>query len=201
MKIPAIKAVTIPKANEQNVIPTCKAAWWYGVDISVVIYGNWAAVGVNASTELDNAYDPTTAALSKPPSNPGIPWRLWTPQVSYSPVVLYKKGVRNWKPNVEIIPVVKPISNDPPGLIIKPDTAPITTPPERVAFSRCSIVNFDFKNALVMKVARQLPTRDMIVFVIIWVFAKDVFANTPKLNEGQYIHKKRVPMKAKIFEL
>jgi hypothetical protein len=52
-----------------------------------------------------------------------------------------------------------------------------------------------------MKVARQLPTRDIIVLEIICVFAKDVFANTPKLNDGQNIHKKRVPMNANIFEL
>ena len=85
--------------------------------------------------------------------------------------------------------------------MIKPAAAPITTPPERVAFNICSIVNLDFRKALVMKVARQLPTRDIIVLEIICVFAKDVFANTPKLNDGQNIHKKSVPMNANIFEL
>lgn len=69
--------------------------------------------------------------------------------------------------------------------MIKPAAAPITTPPERVAFKMCSIVNLDFRKALVMNVAIQLPARDIIVFEIICVFAKDVFANTPKLNEGQ----------------
>jgi hypothetical protein len=58
-----------------------------------------------------------------------------------------------------------------------------------------------FKNALVIKVARQLPVSDKIVFEMICVLVKGVTAKTPKLNEGQNIHRNKVPMKAKMFEV
>ena len=46
----------------------------------------------------------------------------------------------------------------------------------------------------------QLPVRDRIVLVMIWVFIKGVVEKCPKLNEGQNIHRKAVPMKANRFE-
>lgn len=81
-----------------------------------------------------------------------------------------------------------------------PAVAPIATPPARVAFKICYIVNLVFKEALVMKVDRQLPVNDKIVFIIIWVFVKGVGADAPKLNEGQYIQRKRVPTNPSKFE-
>ena len=70
-------------------------------------------------------------------------------------------------------------------MIIRPEAAPIPTPPEIVPFNMCAIVNLDFRKAVVVKVARQLPARAIIVLEIICVFAKGVFADTPKLTEGQ----------------
>lgn len=89
----------------------------------------------------------------------------------------------------------------PPELNKIPDAAPITTPPERVALSKCSMVNLFFKKALVMNVARQLPVSARMVFEMTCVFVKGVVAKMPKLNDGQYIHRKSVPMKAKMFDV
>lgn len=96
---------------------------------------------------------------------------------------------------------MNPINNAAPGFSNTPAEAPIITPPAIVAFNRCSISNFFERNALVIKVARQLPVNDNIVFEIIWLLVNGVFAKYPKLKEGQYIYKKRVPKKAKITEL
>ena len=85
------------------------------------------------------------------------------------------------------MPPINPMSSAAPGLYRIPAGAPIITPPEMVAFSKCSISNFLAKKALVMKVARQLPVSDRIVFVMICVFMKGVVAKTPKLKEGQNI--------------
>ena len=66
-----------------------------------------------------------------------------------------------------MIPVINPIANAPPELYIIPAAAPMTTPPDKVAFNKCYIVNLSFKNALVINVARQLPVNERIVFEII----------------------------------
>jgi hypothetical protein len=66
-----------------------------------------------------------------------------------------------------MIPVMNPINKAAPGLYRTPAADPITTPPEIVAFNKCSISNFLDKKALVMKVAKQLPVKDKIVLVII----------------------------------
>jgi hypothetical protein len=55
----------------------------------------------------------------------------------------------------------------PPGLNRMPAAAPMTTPPAKVAFKRCYIVNLVLRKALVMKVARQLPVKAKIVLDII----------------------------------
>ncbi len=99
------------------------------------------------------------------------------------------------------MPIKKPIAKAPPGLNSIPAAAPMTTPPDKVAFKRCSIVNLDLIKALVIKEARQLPVKAKIVFDIICVLVNGVVAPTPKLNDGQNIHKNRVPMNAKMFEV
>ena len=58
-----------------------------------------------------------------------------------------------------MIPIKNPIAKAPPGLNMIPAAAPMTKPPAKVAFKRCSIV-MCFKKALVIKVAKQLPVRD-----------------------------------------
>lgn len=108
--------------------------------------------------------------------------------------------MRYWKPKVETIPVRKPIHIVPPGCIIMPADAPITTPPAKVAFSICSIVNFSLTKALVAKVPRQLPVREIMVLPMICVFVKGVVENAPKLKDGQYIQRNSVPIKANRFE-
>jgi hypothetical protein len=89
----------------------------------------------------------------------------------------------------------------PPGLRSKPEAAPMMTPPDKVAFSKNSMLNLLFRKAAVIYVAKQLPTNATMVFEIICVLVKGVVAKTPKLNEGQYIQRNKVPIKAKIFEL
>lgn len=92
------------------------------------------------------------------------------------------------------------MAKEAPGCRMIPAVAPITTPPAKVALRMCSMVNLDLTAALVMKVVRQLPVRDRMVFVMIWVLVKDVGAAAPKLNEGQYIHRNSVPISPKRFE-
>lgn len=78
-----------------------------------------------------------------------------------------------------MMPVRKPMAKEAPGLKRMPAAAPITTPPAKVAFKRCYIVNLSLRKALVIKVAKQLPVKDMMVFEIICVLAKGVTAKTP----------------------
>ena len=99
-----------------------------------------------------------------------------------------------------MIPVTNPIAIDPPGLRMIPADAPITTPPAKVEFRRCSSVNFFLRPELIIYVPRQLPVNARMVLVIICVLVYCVVAKTPKLNDGQYIHKNKVPIKANIFE-
>lgn len=66
-----------------------------------------------------------------------------------------------------MIPMREPHAKAAPGLKKILAGAPITTPPERVAFNKCSIVNLSLRKALVMKVARQLPVRARMVFDMI----------------------------------
>ena len=62
-----------------------------------------------------------------------------------------------------MIPHRNPIAKAAPGLNNMPAAAPMTTPPQRVAFNKCYIVNLVFKSALVKKVDKQLPVNDNIV--------------------------------------
>jgi len=64
-----------------------------------------------------------------------------------------------------------------------------------------SILNFYLKNDVIINVPKQLPVNAIIVLVTIILFLYAVVGKTPALNEGQYIHKKKVPIVAKIFEL
>lgn len=66
-----------------------------------------------------------------------------------------------------MMPDMNPMSNAAPGLNNIPAGAPMITPPDIVAFSRCSISNFLAIKALVMNVAKQLPVSDRIVFEMI----------------------------------
>ena len=99
-----------------------------------------------------------------------------------------------------MMPVTNPIAIDPPGLRMIPADAPITTPPARVEFRRCSSVNFFLRPELIIKVPRQLPVSARIVLVMICVLVYCVVAKTPKLNDGQYIQRNKVPIKANMFE-
>lgn len=51
-----------------------------------------------------------------------------------------------------------------------------------------------------MKAPRQLPVNDKIVFDIITVFYSPFTVENPALNEGQNIHKNRVPITAKVID-
>ena len=97
-------------------------------------------------------------------------------------------------------PAIRPVIIDAPLLKKMLAGAPIATPPARVAFKICSILNLFLSKADVAKVPIQLPVRDRIVLVIICVFINGVVEKSPKLNEGQNIHRNTVPMKAKRFE-
>lgn len=79
-----------------------------------------------------------------------------------------------------------------------PAGAPIATPPAKVAFKISSIQNFYRRRALNINVARQLPVSDMIVLLTINDRWKPFYGNIPALNEGQNIHKKSVPIIAKV---
>ena len=56
--------------------------------------------------------DAQTAAIAEatPAIRPGIPCKLFTPQVSWINVWL-KKGVKYWKPSVETMPATVPLKN------------------------------------------------------------------------------------------
>lgn len=86
-----------------------------------------------------------------------------------------------------------------PELISRPDEVPIITPPARVAFKMCSILNFLFKTIVITKVDRLLAVRAKIVLVIIIVFYCAVTAKNPALKLGQNNHKKNVPINAKML--
>ena len=97
-------------------------------------------------------------------------------------------------------PAISPVIIEAPLLKKILAGAPIATPPARVAFKICSILNLFLSRADVAKVPMQLPVRDKIVLVIIWDFINGVVEKSPKLNEGQNIHRKAVPIKANRFE-
>lgn len=96
---------------------------------------------------------------------------------------------------------MNPMRRAPPGFRSKPEAAPMMTPPDKVAFNKNYMLNLLFRKAAVIYVAKQLPTNATMVFAIICVLVKGVIAKTPKLKEGQYIQRNKVPIKAKIFEL
>lgn len=141
-----------------------------------------------------------TTALKIPPSNPGMPCRLLIPQVSFNPIFYSRKDVSFIKQKVEIIPPKNPIVKLAAGLTARPLTAPIMTPPANVAFKISSMCNFSLKIALTIKVPIQLPVNERTVLLMIRDLSKLVYGKNPALNEGQNIHKKRVPIIA-IVEL
>ena len=69
-------------------------------------------------------------------------------------------------PNVEIVPATRPTVKAIPGLAMTPDGAPIATPPASVALRMSSIENFSRISPLVMKAAKQLPVKEIIVLLI-----------------------------------
>lgn len=145
-------------------------------------------------------YEAITIPLSMPPKIPGIPCKLFIPQVSLRPIFSSKKLVSFMYPKVETIPPIQPIVKLAAGLVPKPLTAPIITPPDNVALSISYILNFSRNKALMIKVLRQLPVSDSIVLLIINVLSKAFCGKYPALKDGQNIHKKRVPIIA-IVEL
>ncbi len=79
--------------------------------------------------------------------------------------------------------------------------APMTTPPAKEAFKMSSRSNLCLKKEVMIKVPKQLPVREIIVFAMIVLFSYGFVAKYPALNDGQNIHRKNVPKKAKTFEL
>lgn len=52
-----------------------------------------------------------------------------------------------------------------------------------------------------MKVPKQLPVSEIIVFVTMILFSYGCEGKYPALKDGQNIHKNKVPIIAKVFEL
>ena len=102
-------------------------------------------------------------------------------------------------PSVEITPAHVPIIREIKGDTIISADEPIITPPARVAFKIYSMFILPLnKNMLQIIPEKEAQTIEYIVFTADQCF---VFP-TPRalLNEGQYIHKNIVPMKANRFE-
>ena len=83
----------------------------------------------------------TNANATSPPKTPGMPWRLWTPQVSTPPVAFWSRGWMMDYPTTLIDPVSDPINMLHPGVTLATQ-APISTPParEELAMSPMSIL-------------------------------------------------------------
>jgi len=86
-------------------------------------------------------------------------------------------------------------------LVKIPLGAPIITPPASVALRMSYIENFYLTTAVIINVPKQLPVKDRIVLLIIKLFSYGCTGKKPALNEGQNIHKNKVPIIPKIFEL
>jgi len=104
-------------------------------------------------------------------------------------------------PKLEMIPPKAPTIRHAPGLVIIPAEAPIITPPAKVAFYMWSIKNLFCKRAVIMKHPRLLAAKARIVFVTIMLRSKGVVEKNPALMLGQNIHRKKVPMSAKTFDM
>jgi hypothetical protein len=74
----------------------------------------------------------------------------------------------------------------------------MATPPARVAFKMCSMLNLSCRRVLTIKVARQLPVNEIIVLLMTRDFWNPFSAKYPALKEGQNIQRKRVPIIEKV---
>lgn len=104
------------------------------------------------------------------------------------------------KPMVEMLPAINPIAILAAEFVIKPDGAPIVTPPARVALRISSISNLCLKNEENINAAIQLPASEHIVLVTMRDLYNGLFGKYPALKEGQNIHKKNVPNTAILLE-
>ena len=74
-------------------------------------------------------------------------------------------------PRVETTPAKRPMHKAAAGLVKIPLGAPMITPPARVALRMSSIENFSLTIEVMMKVPKQLPVNEIIVFVMITLFS------------------------------
>lgn len=97
-----------------------------------------------------------------------------------------------------MIPPISPIAKATAGLVTMPEGAPIITPPAKVAFRMSSMLNLSLFAVETTNAPKQAAVSEMIVLVTTMDFSKGVAAKYPALNEGQNIHKNRVPIIAKV---
>lgn len=101
---------------------------------------------------------------------------------------------------MEIAPIKNPIVRLAVELVIRPDEAPIATPPANVALRISSISNFYLKKEEITKALKQLPVSAQMVLVTIRALSTGVVGKYPALKDGQNIHRKNVPKTAIVFE-
>jgi hypothetical protein len=78
--------------------------------------------------------------------------------------------------------------------VIRSQVDPIATPPAKDAFKRISISSFPNKNLAVIAPPKQLePIARTVLTIILCCYTPE--AKAP-LNDGQYIHRKMLPMTA-----
>ena len=136
-----------------------------------------------------------------PPRMPGIPCKLCTPLESSRSIHYLSLGVSLMKHKLETAPPINPIPRAPPIFVNKLDDAPMITPPAKVAFSISYISIFEsFLNKMLITMAdRQLPLNEIIVLVTIRDLSNCTLLRA-ELNEGQNIHKNKVPIIANVTE-
>lgn len=122
------------------------------------------------SVSGSDPYEAIAIALKIPPNIPGIPWRLWTPQVSLSPIHYSSFDCKYLNPRQDTTPAKSPIQRAPAGLVNTPLGAPMTTPPAKDAFKISSIENFYLTKEVIIKVPKQLPVNEMIVLATMTLF-------------------------------
>ena len=98
-----------------------------------------------------------------------------------------------------MIPPISPIAKATAGLVTMPEGAPIITPPAKVALRISSMLNLPLFAVEIIKAPKQDAVSEMIVLLITMDFSRGVAAKYPALNEGQNIHKNRVPIIAKVL--
>ena len=84
------------------------------------------------------------------------------------------------------------------GLVITPLPAPIMTPPARDALRISSILNLSLKREDIIKVPKQLPVSDNMVFPMMRLLSNGLVGKKPALNEGQNIQRNSVPIIAMV---